>query len=340
MKSKKMKLSCEWKLYTDRAASFDGSCAGLMLRDPEGKKYTDALRFGFETMNNEAEYKALLAGLQIAQDMDIADALRKMASMTFEHLTKEVLVEVLSKRSIKGKEIMQVETKEEVSWMTYIHEYLVSGLLPEDPKESRKTRVKAPQYKLIRRSLYRRSFYTPWLCFIAPSQTDNIVKEIHKGSYGFNAESRSMVVIITKQAYYCPSMHRDAVKVIQDCEKYKEQSVIRKTAKKDAITARNGWPGRTKEVTKRKESKEVASIEEAYYKNKLRRYHDERSSHSTYKIRDFVLLLQNDTRNPHVWQGPHMISKVREGELYKITDASDHSLTQMAKGTSLRKFYM
>ncbi|GJX25363.1 hypothetical protein Tco_0231659 [Tanacetum coccineum] len=41
--------------------------------------------------------------------------------------------------------------------------------------------------------------------------------------------------------------------------------------------------GRTKEVTKRKESKEVALIEESYYQNELRRYHSKRSNHSTYK---------------------------------------------------------
>ncbi|GKE38980.1 reverse transcriptase domain-containing protein, partial [Tanacetum coccineum] len=62
-------------------------------------------------------------------------------------------VEVLLKRSIEGKEILQVETKEGESWMTPIHEYLVSGLLPEDPKESSKIRVKAPQYKLIRKPI-------------------------------------------------------------------------------------------------------------------------------------------------------------------------------------------
>ncbi|GKD16162.1 reverse transcriptase domain-containing protein [Tanacetum coccineum] len=186
MKSKKTKLSCEGKLYTDRAASSDSSGARLMLIDPEGKEYTYTLHFGFETTTNEAEYKALLSGLRIAQDMEIisltifidsqllgfdsytiehirrnqnkkADALSKMASMTFEHLTKEVLVEVISKRSIEGKEILQVETKEEESWMTPIHEYLVSDVLPEDPKESRKIRVKAPQYKQIRGSLYRRA---------------------------------------------------------------------------------------------------------------------------------------------------------------------------------------
>ncbi|GJY30370.1 reverse transcriptase domain-containing protein [Tanacetum coccineum] len=58
--------SNKWKLYTDRASSSDGAGTGLMLIDPTGKKYTYALRFEFETTNNEAEYEALLAGLRIA----------------------------------------------------------------------------------------------------------------------------------------------------------------------------------------------------------------------------------------------------------------------------------
>nr|GEY99721.1 putative ribonuclease H-like domain-containing protein [Tanacetum cinerariifolium] len=53
-KSKKTELSYKWKLYTDGATSSDGSGVGLMLIDPEGKEYTYALRFRFETTNNEA----------------------------------------------------------------------------------------------------------------------------------------------------------------------------------------------------------------------------------------------------------------------------------------------
>ncbi|GJZ76850.1 reverse transcriptase domain-containing protein [Tanacetum coccineum] len=268
------------------------------------------------------------------------DALSKLASMTFEHLTKELLVEVLPKRSIEEKEILQVETKERESWMTHIYEYLVSVLLPEDPKESRKIRVKAPQYKLIRGNMYLRSFYTLWLRCLASPQTDDIVKEVHEGSYGFNAEPRSIVVKITKQGYYWPSMHQDAAKVLQDCEKCKEQSAIRKVAESSAkwveakqlpeacrkirigirsvqirsamnnqLEGREAFPrrtlprnsqketpfsltygsgaiipisendvakddrGRIKEVNKRRGSKEIASIEEAYYQSKLRRKH-------------------------------------------------------------------
>ncbi|GJX25364.1 hypothetical protein Tco_0231660 [Tanacetum coccineum] len=159
--------------------------------------------------------------------------------MTFEHLTKEVLVEVLARRSIEETEVLQVETKEEESWITPTHEYLLSGLLPEDSKESRKTIIRAPKYKLIRGSLYKKCFCTSWLRCIAPLTTDDVIKETQEGSCGFNMEPRSMVVRITKQGYYRSSMHRDAARIIQDCEKYKEQSAARKRAEIEAITIGN-----------------------------------------------------------------------------------------------------
>nr|GEV49333.1 reverse transcriptase domain-containing protein [Tanacetum cinerariifolium] len=56
-----------WKLYTDRALSFDGSGAGPILISPEGKEYMYALWLEFETKNNEAEYEVL----RIAQEMEI-----------------------------------------------------------------------------------------------------------------------------------------------------------------------------------------------------------------------------------------------------------------------------
>ncbi|GKA77450.1 reverse transcriptase domain-containing protein, partial [Tanacetum coccineum] len=357
-------------LFAKREEDQQGGYEGLMLIDPEGKEYTCALRFRFETTNNEAEYEALLVGLRISQEMEITslaifvdsqllvnqikgtyeakqptikeylqktkealkgfdsytiehirrnqnkkpDALSKLASMTFEHLTKEVLVEVLLKRSIEGKEILQ------------------------DPKESRKIKVNAPQYKCLGRKPDQRSFYTLWLCCVALPQTDDIVKDVHKGSCGFNTEPRSIVVRIIKYGYYWPSMHRDATKVLQDCEKCKDRRALhemggsktsdrykRKACRKirmgissvkirratnNQIEGREAFQRRTlprnsqketpfsltygseaiipmfendvakdnrekiKEVDKRRENKEIASIEEAYYRSKLRSLED------------------------------------------------------------------
>ncbi|XP_071727018.1 uncharacterized protein [Rutidosis leptorrhynchoides] len=60
-----------WDLFTDGASCAEGAGAGLVLASPCGEEHTYALRFNFDVTNNEAEYEALLAGLNIAQKMNI-----------------------------------------------------------------------------------------------------------------------------------------------------------------------------------------------------------------------------------------------------------------------------
>ncbi|GJR18725.1 reverse transcriptase domain-containing protein [Tanacetum coccineum] len=60
-----------WILFTDRSSCIDGSGVGLILTNPKGTEFTYTLRFRFDATNNEAEYKALIAGLQIAEQMGV-----------------------------------------------------------------------------------------------------------------------------------------------------------------------------------------------------------------------------------------------------------------------------
>lgn len=55
-----------WTLFVDGASSTDGAGAGLLIVDPSGVEVTYALRFDFHASNHEAEYEALITGLQIA----------------------------------------------------------------------------------------------------------------------------------------------------------------------------------------------------------------------------------------------------------------------------------
>ncbi|GKA12477.1 reverse transcriptase domain-containing protein [Tanacetum coccineum] len=64
-------LPARWTLFTDGSSCVDGCGAGLILTDPEGVEFTYALRFQFEATNNEAEYEALIAGLQIAKKIGV-----------------------------------------------------------------------------------------------------------------------------------------------------------------------------------------------------------------------------------------------------------------------------
>ncbi|XP_071718416.1 uncharacterized protein [Rutidosis leptorrhynchoides] len=195
----------EWKLYTDGASSSDGSGVGLMLVNPKGQEFTYALRFEFQTTNNEDEYEALLAGQRLVKEMKIchgraffdsqlvanqvmgtfearqpsiqqylskarelievfnsfiikhvrqsqnkkADALSKLVSLSFEHLAKKVLVEVLEEKSISEKQVDDLIQEEGKTWMTPIREYLEYGIVSDDKNEARRIRIKAPSESAV-----------------------------------------------------------------------------------------------------------------------------------------------------------------------------------------------
>ena len=60
-----------WKLSVDGASNEQGSGAGLILTSPEGIDIENALRFGFQASNNEAEYEAVIAGLNLAHSLEV-----------------------------------------------------------------------------------------------------------------------------------------------------------------------------------------------------------------------------------------------------------------------------
>ena len=60
-----------WRLSVDEAANAQESGAGLILTSPEGIDIEYALRFGFRASNYEAEYEAVIAGLNLAHSMEV-----------------------------------------------------------------------------------------------------------------------------------------------------------------------------------------------------------------------------------------------------------------------------
>nr|GEW99420.1 reverse transcriptase domain-containing protein [Tanacetum cinerariifolium] len=153
-----------WTLFTDGSSCVDGSGAGHILKNLEGVEFTYALRFQFTASNNEAEYEALVAGLRIAAQMGVKNE----------------------------KEVAAVIEEDGPIWMTQLVDYLKECILPGDKKEARKLRLKARQYELRDRILYRRSFLTLWLRCVGPLQADYVMREIHEGSCSMHAGPRSI----------------------------------------------------------------------------------------------------------------------------------------------------
>nr|GEZ13777.1 reverse transcriptase domain-containing protein [Tanacetum cinerariifolium] len=217
-----------WTLFTNGSSYVDGSGVGLILTNPEGIKFNYALRFQFATSNNEAEYKALIAGLRIAAQIGVknvhvsVDSKLVANQVLRTYVAKEenmvkyldkvkslVLVEVLKDKSLKEKEVTTMVEEDGPTWMTPIVKYLKEGTLPNDRKEARKLHIKARQYELMEGILYRRSFLTPWLRCVGPLQAEYVIREIHEGSCSMYAV-RSVVAKAIRLGYYWPTMHQDA----------------------------------------------------------------------------------------------------------------------------------
>ena len=69
--AKNAQTETDQKLFVDGVVNTQGNGVGLILTSPEGIDIEYALRFGFHTSNNEAEYEAVIAGLNLAHSLEV-----------------------------------------------------------------------------------------------------------------------------------------------------------------------------------------------------------------------------------------------------------------------------
>nr|GEX45031.1 reverse transcriptase domain-containing protein [Tanacetum cinerariifolium] len=368
-----------WTLFTDWASSPKGSGACLVLIGPIGIEYTYTLRLTFPSTNNEAEYKALLARLRIARQMNIsnirfkvdsklmasqingiyeaskdimikylakakeyafvfksfsieniprnmnqkADVLSKLASMAFNHLTKEVLVEVLNERSTEIQEVHIVVEEERDNWMTPIIWCLEQGLWHTDKNEARGLRAKIGQYAMESRVRLKKGYLVPMLRCIGPLQAKYAIREIHMGSYGMHVGPRAVVRKAVKQGYYWPTMHEDAKKEVEKCDSCQIHALVLRLPKTVMTSIIAPWPfyqwgmdilgplssvrGGAKfvivaidyftkwieakplvKITSNEEMRETTTVREARYKTKMENYYNKKVRPSGFRPREFV----------------------------------------------------
>ncbi|GJZ44685.1 reverse transcriptase domain-containing protein [Tanacetum coccineum] len=142
-----------------------------------------------------------------------ADALSKIASTSFAHLSKQVLVEELKEKSISTVEVLAVVEEEGDTWMTPIFKYLMDETLLAEVKKARAVKHKSWRFSIINGTLYRKSFLGPWLRCVRPLQDNYVLREIHEGSCSMHAGTRSVVAKALRIGYYWPTMHEDGIDI-------------------------------------------------------------------------------------------------------------------------------
>ena len=96
------------------------------------------------------------------EENECADRLAKMASAEFMIPFKQVLYFVQISSLIDDKADVQ-EVNLDKNWTTPLITYLRSGILPDEKDVTRKMKVQASRFVLIRDVLYKRGFSRPYL---------------------------------------------------------------------------------------------------------------------------------------------------------------------------------
>ncbi|GJZ39723.1 hypothetical protein Tco_0586286 [Tanacetum coccineum] len=181
-----------WMLFTDGTSCVDGSGPGLILTNLEGIEFTYALRFSRKELgmiHYLEKVKALANNFKKFSIKQVprsenkkAGALSKIESTRFAHLTKQVLVEERTEKSIHEAEVLIVVKEEGNTWMTPIYKYLTKETLLTEKEKARVIRRKSRRYAVINKVLYKKSYLGPWLRCIRPLQANYVLREIHEGS--------------------------------------------------------------------------------------------------------------------------------------------------------------
>ncbi|KAL6319562.1 hypothetical protein AAG906_014238 [Vitis piasezkii] len=79
-----------WTLRVDGASRSSGSGVGLLLQSPTGEHLEQAIRLGFSASNNEAEYEAILSGLDLALALSVSKIrVYSDSQLVVRHVQKE-----------------------------------------------------------------------------------------------------------------------------------------------------------------------------------------------------------------------------------------------------------
>ena len=173
-----------------------------------------------------------------------ADALAKLATASQEDLSKLTPVKHLSEPSIdlNSEEVSPVMFGP--SWMDPIWDFLIERLLPNDPKEASKLRLKSARFTIHPGALYKRGFFTPILKCIAGGDTYHVLREVHEGMCGNHIGARALAGKVLRQGYYWPTMLKDPIELVRKCKVCQEHAKISHLPSEPLTSVTSPWPFR------------------------------------------------------------------------------------------------
>ncbi|XP_075669827.1 uncharacterized protein LOC142639552 [Castanea sativa] len=232
----------QWSIFTDGSSNKKAGGVGAVLKSPEGDELKCMIRLDFPTTNNESEYEALIASLDLAQVVGAANVVVHCDSQVvtsqvngeyeckgermkkyWEQTKKRIdglqakIVQIPRGENKHAEHLSKAASAEPMitidkkigskdNWTTPLISNLKDGTLPKGKEAARKLKVQLARFVLIKDVLYKRGFSRPYLRCVGPEETSYVMKEVREGICGNHSGSRSLVHKLIRAEYYWPTM--------------------------------------------------------------------------------------------------------------------------------------
>ncbi|KAD0423211.1 hypothetical protein E3N88_44289 [Mikania micrantha] len=232
-----------WEVYTDGASNVEGVGVGVMVVSPLGNEKARALKLKFNASNNEAEYEALIAGLQ---------------SVFLENARKVVahVDSLLVSNQINGVyEIKEERMKQYVQVVEGLMAKFESCVVIHVPRSQNKKAdalsklassfadpVKEISVEEVLVPTTEKNLLGPLLKCVDLEEANYLVREVHAGICEIHAGPRAVVAKLTNAGYYWPGMHLSAVEEIKKCQACQKHAPFLTRPKNELIPVTSVWP--------------------------------------------------------------------------------------------------
>ncbi|KAL2226322.1 UNVERIFIED_CONTAM: hypothetical protein Sindi_1990900 [Sesamum indicum] len=230
-------------LHVDGSSNANNGGAGILIQGPEEVELEVTARLSFSVTNNEAEYEALILGLELtyeagARDVEVfTDSQLVALQIEGTYETREKMMtsytgivknwmDKFDKCSISQAPRAENDKADALSKfgaaMSRIRDrkivkYLKSDTLLEDPIKAKRVRFRAASFTLLSGQLYKRTVDGTLLKCFDEERAEYVMREIHELSCRNHSGARSLAQKVVRQGYFWPTMIKDTKKLVRKC---------------------------------------------------------------------------------------------------------------------------
>ena len=117
-----------------------------------------------------------------------------------------------------------------------------NGVLLDEEEATRKLKVQAARFILIKDVLYKRGFSRPYLRCLGNEEADYVMREVHEGICRNHSGSRSLVHNLMRARYYWPTMQNDTEAYVKTYDKCQRFSNIIRQPTEELTPMTTPWP--------------------------------------------------------------------------------------------------